>query len=253
MEKLINITPISNEFKRALDDISEILKLPLIMKPFYKDFSYTFCWSSNAIEGNTLTLEDTINLLEDDTVSPKHSYREHEEAKLLYIAINKYLSLEQPYEMNEEWIQNLNRQIIGSDYRGYREGDVYIGNALKAVYYPPSHENVPALMKEYAAGMNFVESDMDKVIELAALKHVEFERIHPFGDGNGRTGRVILNQMLINNGLLPISIKAQSKYRQSFKQYDKNQDLSLLEHIIFKGELEAIDNIKELHRKYRER
>lgn len=54
--------------------------------------------------------------------------------------------------------------------------------------------------------------------------HIRFERIHPFSDGNGRTGRMIMNQQLINNDMLPITIDKTSKYRQAFRAYEKNGD-----------------------------
>ena len=58
-----------------------------------------------------------------------------------------------------------------------------------------------------------------------------------------------MNQRLINNGWLPITIEDQSKYRQAFRRYDRSQDTSLLAYVICKGELTSIKRIKELERK----
>lgn len=59
------------------------------MKPFIKDFAYRFCWSSNALEGNTLSLDETICLIDYDEVRSGHTYTEYQEAKNLYKAIKK--------------------------------------------------------------------------------------------------------------------------------------------------------------------
>lgn len=60
---------------------------------------------------------------------------------------------------------------------------------------------------------------------------------------------MVLNQQLINNGLLPISINIGSKYRQAFRRYDKNGDTSMLEAIILNVELESFERVKTLNRK----
>lgn len=59
------------------------------MKPFIKDFAYRFCWSSNALEGNTLSLDETICLIDYDEVRSGHTYTEYQEAKNLYKAIKR--------------------------------------------------------------------------------------------------------------------------------------------------------------------
>lgn len=92
-------------------------------------------------------------------------------------------------------------------------------------------------------------NSVQKIIENIAEQHICFERIHPFSDGNGRTGRIMLNQQLINAGLLPITIEKNSKYRQAFKFYDKNKDVSLMAHVISSAEIDAMNRIKELQSK----
>lgn len=93
-----------------------------------------------------------------------------------------------------------------------------------------------------ASGKNIADS-----LNNVAKNHMDFERIHPFPDGNGRTGRIILNQQLINEGLLPIIIEAKGDYRQAFRRYDRNGDISQMVHIIAKGELASIERIQQLY------
>ncbi len=85
----------------------EVFSEPLVMEPFYKDFGYRFCWNSNSIEGNTLSLDETIEVVDFDTVRSGHTYREYTEAKNLYRAIRKFLDVEGT-NITEEWIKNVN-------------------------------------------------------------------------------------------------------------------------------------------------
>lgn len=250
MKNLVDVKKLSERVNDAFDDAKIHFQENLIMDPFYNDFKFSFCWSSNAIEGNTLSLDDTISFLEYDEVRSGHTFSEYDEARRLNKAVTTYLSFE-PQEMNADWIQFINTAIIGGT-DGYRREDVFIGNQLEAIYYPPTYKRIPELMDEFLKDLNFKGNGIEETVQKAVLKHIEFERIHPFKDGNGRTGRIILNQCLINNGLLPITIDPTSKYRQAFRQYDKNGDVSLMEYIVYKGELRSIQNVISLSKKLEE-
>jgi Fic family protein len=233
------------EIEKGLDSIRFEKDKPMIQDPFTKDFSLRFCWSSNAIEGNTLNLEETVSVIEYDEVKGGHTYTEYQEAKNLYQAISQLLIPFQEKEITEEWIKEANGIILGTK-SDYRKNPVYIGTLVEAVYYPPNAEEVPALMEKFIKEIQFKADTVKEALEKIAEMHIRFERIHPFQDGNGRVGRMILNQQLINNGLLPVSIEPKGKYRQAFRQYDKNKDISLMTYAICKGELESIHNIQEL-------
>lgn len=249
MKEIIDLKEKAKTVRDEFETIRSCLEKPVIMEPFYSDFQYKFCWNSNSIEGNTLTLDETIQLIEYDEVRSGHTYTEYEEAKQLYRAINDFLDYEGNI-IDEKWIKAVNDVVTGNMNPGYREEDVYIGNKIEAVYYPPSHDTVEKHMKDFLENINDISSDMEATVKMAALKHIEFERIHPFVDGNGRSGRMLLNQMLINGGLLPVVFDSNSQYRQCFRRYDRNKDTSMLEYLIYKGEQEAINNLKTLERKY---
>ena len=83
---------------------------------------------------------------------------------------------------------------------GYRQKNVYIGTTLEAVYYPPSYEKAPECMTEFMKCLSMPGKDIADSLNNIAKNHMDFERIHPFSDGNGRTGRMILNQQMINEG-----------------------------------------------------
>ena len=109
--------------------------------------------------------------------------------------------------IDEEWIQKANGYIRHMQGE-YRDNTVYIGNLAEAVYYPPDPQDIPELMKSWIRETNIEAVTVKEVFEKIAANHVRFERIHPFSDVNGRTGRMIIKQQLINNGLLPISIQS---------------------------------------------
>ena len=83
------------------------------------------------------------------------------------------------------------------------------------------------------------------VIEYVALFHLRFESIHPFIDGNGRTGRLLINLQLIQNGLPPISVKFADKrrYYDAFDAYTKEQDATPM--IVLIGEA-VVDRLRQM-------
>lgn len=89
--------PLSDNEKRILqietekEIIFKHLENPLISQPFTEDFARRFSWSTNAIEGNTLSLEETIAVIDYDEVRANHTYSEYTDAKNVYYAIREML------------------------------------------------------------------------------------------------------------------------------------------------------------------
>lgn len=226
-------------------EIFKYMENPLICQPFTEDFARRFSWSTNAIEGNTLSLEETIAVIEYDEVRSNHTYAEYTDAKNAYYAIQKTLLPFAKTVIDEEWIKEANGYIRHTQ-GDYRDNAVYIGNLSESIYYPPNPQDVPELMKNWMRETNIEAVTAKDIFEKIAANHVRFERIHPFSDGNGRTGRMIINQQLINNGFLPISIHPTGKYREAFRRYDKSEDLSEMVYVLVKSELEAFDRVRKL-------
>ena len=243
--------PLSDNENRILqietekEKIFQYMENPLISQPFAEDFAKRFSWSTNAIEGNTLSLEETIAVLDYDEVRSNHTYSEYTDAKNAYYAIRKMLLPFAKTAIDEEWIKKANGYIRHMQGE-YREIAVYIGNLAESVYYPPDSQDIPALMKNWIRETNIEAVTVKGVFEKIAASHVRFERIHPFSDGNGRTGRMIVNQQLINNGFLPVSIPPTGKYREAFRRYDKRGDLSEMIYVLAKSELESFDRVRSL-------
>ena len=247
--------PLSDNENRILrietekEEIFRHMENPLISQPFTEDFARRFSWSTNAIEGNALSLEETIAVIDYDEVRSNHTYSEYTDAKNVYHAIRKMLFPFAKTVIDEEWIKKTNGYIRHMQGE-YRDTSVYIGNLSEAVYYPPDPQDVPELMENWMREANMEAAAVKEIFEKIAASHVRFERIHPFSDGNGRTGRMIMNQQLINNGLLPVSIQPTGKYREAFRRYDKNGDLSEMVYVLLKSELESFDRVHGLVSKF---
>ncbi len=234
----------------AVKKADDIKKDEIAWTEFYKDFKYRFCWSSNSLEGNTLSLDDTIAVIDYDEVRSNHTYSEYSEAKCMYNAI-KNLNVS-GQEITETWIKENNGIIIDS-VGEYRTKNIYIGSVIEAKFYPPNYTKVASLMKEYMDSIkNGLQGNFKQKIESAAVSHITFERIHPFIDGNGRVGRLLLNQLLLNEGLFPISISNTSKYRQALQAYDNTKDTSLMEYLICDGQKEASERLLQFEIKIKE-
>ncbi len=234
--------------EQGLASIQSLMADVKLMTWFADDFALRFCWSSNAIEGNTLSLDETVALVEYDEVRAGHTYSEYQDAKNLYHAICTSMIPFHVESITEGWIKENNRLLRGIDGE-YRTEDNRVGTEIETSYYPPHYDRVPALMKDFIATVNFNRDGLYAFFEQITRVHLTFEQIHPFMDGNGRVGRMILNQQLLNNGLLPVTLNKNSGYRQAFKHYNRNKDLSLLMYEILKGELDAINRLQALEQK----
>ncbi|QDW74730.1 Fic family protein [Lachnospiraceae bacterium KGMB03038] len=222
----------------------------LVWDPFVKDLQVRLSWNSNSLEGNTLSLDETLAVIEYDEVRTGHTYTEYQEAKSMYQAVTEKLAFSKNVTIDLPWIKEVNGLIMQSDGR-FRDRNVYVGSLAEATYYPPDQSKVPEAMDRFAGEIK--EMPLDSIrekIAFIAVKHIEFERIHPFCDGNGRTGRMIMNQQLLNSGILPAIILDQSKYQQAFRRYERNGDTELMEYIVAQGVLESYKKLEEIYNKF---
>lgn len=166
-------------------------------------------YNSNAIENSTLTLEDTEKILGGGELARKVNIREIYEAKNL-AKITETLLQKQSHKLSVQLILDLHKTLlthiddsIAGRFRKAKEW-VRIGNHLGA---NPAFVN--DLMQELVSKYNKDKAAyfLDKIAHF----HAEFETIHPFADGNGRLGRVLINLQLMNLGLPPIIIQNKSK------------------------------------------
>lgn len=177
-------------------------------------------YNSNAIENSTLSLEDTEIILANGELNRSVSIREIFEAKNL-AEITREL-LEKPFQkLTADLILDLHKKLvtnIGNSIAGrWRSGKewVRVGNHLGA-----NPLFVPNLMEELVAEYN--SDNQTYFLDKIAHFHAEFETIHPFLDGNGRMGRLLINLQLMHIGLPPIIVQSKSKrsdYYPLFSNY----------------------------------
>ena len=227
---------------------------------FEKDLCLRLSWNTNSLEGNTLTLEETVDALEYDEVRSGHTYSEYTEAKNAYRA-NCELTFEEKRRISVNLIRQINGIIMGTKGE-FRSRQVYVGSIAEVAWMPPRPEEITDKMEQWSAEvLNAFENtdcsaaiekeqpDLAQNIRKIAKLHMQFEMIHPFQDGNGRTGRLIMNQMLLNAGLLPAVILNQSKYRQAFRIYKRNQNTALMEYCIAAGVAKTYEILGDICRK----
>lgn len=169
---------------------------------YYENFITRSIKSSNAIEGNTLSYAETYSIVFVDDSLPLKNVKPRE----LYEAINlKYAlttSLNNIDQFDNGLIIEIGKYINKNikDISGYRKVPVFIKGAD---FVPPKPEFVPSQMSEL-----LYQYDHSKLstLENIANFHIQFEHIHPFEDGNGRTGRILINHQLLANNEIPIVI-----------------------------------------------
>lgn len=209
-EKLKNLRPLSQTEMRRLSE----------------EFMIENTYDSNAIEGNTLTLRETALILQEGITIAEKPLKDHLEAighKDAFLYIVELADGNEP--LTEKVIKDIHSLVLMNDSanRGvYRRLPVRI---LGAEHNPPQPYLVPVEMERLV--LNYTQMKQEKhIIEAIGLFHILFEGIHPFIDGNGRTGRLILNLELIKAGLLPINIKFtdRRRYYECFDNYYVKND-----------------------------
>ncbi|MDR2519955.1 MAG: Fic family protein [Eubacteriaceae bacterium] len=195
------------------------------LKRLQDEFLVEFTYNSNAIEGNTLTLKETALALEGVTVDQK-PLKDHLEAvghRDAFLYVTKLVS--EKTQISERVIRDIHALALMNrpeDKGVYRRIPVKI---MGAFHEPPQPYLVPVQMEQIVADLIH---DKRHDIEKAALFHLNFEGVHPFIDGNGRTGRLLLNLMLMQAGYPPINVKFadRKRYYACFDSYYRDNDAS---------------------------
>lgn len=188
--------PLSDNENRILQmeaekqEIIQYMEDPLIRQPFTEDFVRRFSWSTNAIEGNTLSLEETIALIDYDEVRSNHTYAEYTDAKNACHAIRKMLLPFKKTAIDEAWIRKANGYIRHAQGE-YRDTTVYIGNLSEAIYYPPEPQDVPALMKNWIRETEKGNGTDAKQIKQCISALVDFQE-KTAHSRSGRNGKILV-------------------------------------------------------------
>ena len=196
-QKMKDCSDSYKKYRKELDNMSK--------EKEREKFLSKFIANSNSIEGSTLSEKDTFNYLFND-ISPKGNNK-----KELFMATNllnawKYVEKNSKRFPTEEDIKNIhklvNKEIEEDRTLGnYKKMQNYVGDI-----YTTSYLFVDERMKEL---LKWIKTSHKKVdyFEVAFQSHAQFELIHPFIDGNGRVGRLLINWLLMYKGLSPLAIK----------------------------------------------
>lgn len=181
-----------------------------------EEIAISFTYNTNAIEGSTITIEDAREIIS-DKVSPNKPLRDVRETEAHAKAFLGML--ERKEKVSKKLLLEWHREIFGEtkqDIAGqFRTFLVRIGGHLA-----PDWQDVEGLM---AGLVRFVNSGGMNPVELAARAHYRFEKIHPFGDGNGRIGRLLMNHILWHSGY-PMLIIEYRKRRSYYKALNRSED-----------------------------
>ncbi len=203
-----------SEIKELEKIKKEYLKLPEGTRDNrYETFVSLFTYDSTNIEGNTLTLQETAQLLFEN-ITPRKSLREinevtnHKEAFDFIVQNKKDISKDLILKLHKLVVKNTLKQELENQVGKYRTLQVYIRGTD---WLPPKSLEVP---KEMASLLSWYSKNKRKLhpLILAAYFHSAFETVHPFVDGNGRVGRLILNMILRKNNFPMINIPNKKKY-----------------------------------------
>ncbi|WP_097028283.1 Fic family protein [Clostridium peptidivorans] len=219
--------------KRILDSKRPFNEMAI--KNLKKYFDVELTYNSNAIEGNTLTITETKVILEDGiTIGRGKTLKEHLEVINHKEAID-YIEdiVNRNMDIDENVIKDLHYIIlksINNENAGrYRKLNVLISGSN---HRPPEHFLVPEKMEELIKWYDENKNNLHPII-LAAEFHHKFTFIHPFIDGNGRCGRLLMNLILMRNGY-PITV---------IKMEERNEYMSALEKASVKNDLSDFINI----------
>ena len=194
------------------------------MQRFRDEFMVDFTYNSNAIEGNTLTLKETAMVLEGMTIDQK-PLKDHLEAVGHRDAFLYVESIAKDTKISETIIKNIHSLVLMN-----RPDDKGVFRRIPVTIIGAYAEPVQPYMIEPKLTELITENEKRKKnmhhIERIARFHLEFEGIHPFIDGNGRCGRLLLNLDLIQNGYPAINVKFsdRKKYYSAFDEFYKNNN-----------------------------
>jgi Fic family protein/DNA-binding XRE family transcriptional regulator len=219
---------LSQKSKEHRNIVTEILDNPDVRDQFILKLTY----HSNKIEGSTLSEPDTAAILFDNAALPNKSLTEQLEAKNHQTALNYLFDhIAKKEKIDEALVLKLHSILMNGvrpDAGAYRNHAVRItGVNLPTANYVSAPKLVKELMKKVLGKTN-------DIISLSANVHSKFEQVHPFSDGNGRVGRLLMNAMLLEANFAPTVILQQQKqlyYTYLYKAQTK-EDYSQLENFI---------------------
>ena len=192
-------------------------KIPKEIKTKEKEnIAIAFTYNTNAIEGSTITLNES-RLIIHDKIAPNKPINDVKETELHSKVFLEMLNKKEKIngELLLKWHYFIFKETKQSMAGKFRDYLVRVGN-----YIAPDWQDVKYLIKEL---ISFINKSKLNPVDLAAIAHYRFEMIHPFGDGNGRIGRLLMNHILWHNNY-PMLIIENKKKMQYYRALQKNEE-----------------------------
>lgn len=213
----------------------EVIEILNTNQSYLEDFITRVVYNSNALEGSTLTRNETYALTFDSNhcainanAKEIHQAINHKRAMMqMLMRITVGAPITESYLMDINDIINENIMFGGA----YREDPANITGSSKVF---PGPEEIAKFLDQFIAKYNDLVANGFTMEDVAKM-HIDFENIHPFSDGNGRTGRILINSMLISNNQTPIVIPLEAR----------NDYIKLLETNNVKGMAKMFSELQE--------
>ena len=189
---------------------------PSIKEKELEEISIAFTYNTNAIEGSTITLEEAREIIH-NKIAPNKPLRDVKETEAHSKVFLKMLNTKERIskDLLLQWHGEIFKETKDDIAGRFRDHLVRVGT-----YLAPDWQDIEKSMTEL---IKFIENTKLNPVELAARAHYKFEKIHPFGDGNGRIGRLIINRILWHAGY-PMLIIEYKKRKSYYRAFHKNEE-----------------------------
>jgi len=222
--EIFNFSLTKNQVKK-LNKYEEEITIHHLQKEEWKQFTEQFTYNTNAIEGSTVQLEEVPRIL-------KGIAKDSEEVETKGVAKAVEFVRKAKEDLSLELIKKLHKLCFqGSKHFAgrFRDVEVVIRNSRgKIIHAGVQVSDLDNALKDLVDWYRKNKNKF-KPLLLAAIMHNQFEHIHPFQDGNGRVGRLLLNFILLKNRYPPINISLEDRaeYYHTLQEYHKSQNLRL--------------------------
>lgn len=244
--------------------ISELPLLPSLSTQLEEEMIRRSIFGTAALEGNPLTEQEVGHIISQSNLTKltERAQQEIHNLKVAYDFVAKQQASNSPLKVDEKLVRRIHRTVtsqIQYEYNvpgGYRNHLVKVGDKEHGgVYTPPKClPDIETLMKEYVSWMNSKETlELNPLIR-GALSHYYLGLIHPFGDGNGRTARLVEALVMRSAGMKYFPIMLSNFYYRNIDDYfsafsitrkDKNKEVTWFVQFVFRGIVESLNQLKE--------
>jgi Fic family protein len=220
-------------------------------REYIDDLLVRIAYHSSAIEGNTISLADTVTILLHETIPGKVSKREFYEIENHKQALEYVIDqLENNESLSLNIVRGIHTQLM--DHLNFDRGmwKTHDNAIVGADFNTASAHDVPYLMKQWIDNLNYrlhqSKTDEEKIKHILEM-HIDFERIHPFSDGNGRTGRLLIIYSLLEHDISPMIIPVELK--SDYIRFLANKDSEGLYNLLYPIALEESKRKKSFENK----